>query len=201
MILNTIKRSRGGLWNRAFRRDKSHGFNMIELMTVTAVISILAAMSCILVARAKTQARETAALGTLSAFTTAYEAFRFRYSEYPQWGPGQRFASPVDLINRLMAEDMLPTVYGGNFEYFPDYNMFKGFTEDYYLQILPFNPDAADAAPSGSYYIILYPFNFQRSALAAVFDPVRGALTVRARKGDASGDLSTFRLFTTKDPP
>ena len=189
------------MWRKALGWNGAAGFTLIEAMTVCVIISVLAAMSVGLIARAKTQTRETAALSTLSAFTTAYEAFRFRYTEYPQWGPGQRFGSPTDLVDALMAEDMLPTVYAGNYEYFPDFNMFRGFAEDYYLQILPYDPSAPDAPPAGSYFIILYPYNFQRAAIAAIFDPLHGAVTVRARKGDRSGDLSTFRLFTFKDLP
>ncbi len=174
---------------------------MIEVMTVCAVISIVAAMSVVLIARAKTQAREVAGLSTLSSFTTAYEAYRFQFGEYPQWGPGQTFSNPVDLVNSLMDEGMLPTVFKGNFKYFPDYNMFKGFAEDYYLQIIPYNPDDPDAPPYGSYAILLIPYNFQHTALAAIFDPVDGALTVRARKGEVNAALSSYKLFTFKDRP
>lgn len=174
---------------------------MIELMTVCFIISIVAAMSVVLIARAKAQAREVAALGTLSAFTTAYEAYRFRYSEYPQWGPEQRFSDPRNLVNFLMDEDFLPTVYASSYEYFPTQNFFKGFADDYYLQILPYDPNEPDASPKGSYFIVLVPYGFQKRYLAAIFDPTEGALTVKARKGDARTAFSKYKLFTFKDPP
>jgi len=174
---------------------------MIEVMTVCFIISILAAMSVVLIARAKAQAREVAALGTLSAFTTAYEAYRFRYSEYPQWGPGQRFSDPRDLVNFLMEEDFLPTVYAGSYEYFPSQKMFKGFADDYFLQILAYDPTKPNASPKGSYFIVLVPYGFQKRYLAAIFDPLEGAVTVKARKGDAKTALEKYRLFTFKDPP
>jgi prepilin-type N-terminal cleavage/methylation domain-containing protein len=188
-------------WKRSLRWNDERAFNMIEVITVSAIISILAAMSVILVARAKTQARETAALSTLNAFTTAYEAYRFRYGEYPQWGPEQTFTDPTNLVDYLMDDGLLPSVYKDNYEYFPDHNLFRGFVDDYYLRILPYDPNDVDAPPAGSYFIILVPYNFQRSSLAAIFDPLRGAVTVRARKGDTHADLSSYRLFTFKDPP
>jgi prepilin-type N-terminal cleavage/methylation domain-containing protein len=178
------------------RRHDECGFNLIELFMVTTIISILAAMSVILVARAKVQARETAALSTLSMMTTAYEEFHFRYREYPQWGPGQRFNDPRDLINSLVKEGFLPSVFR-HYEFYVDYNMFSGFAEDYYLQILPYDPEAEDAPPKGSYFIVLVPHNYQRRYLAAIYDPTRGKVTVKARKGD--GSLDGYRLFTFAD--
>ena len=174
---------------------------MIEVLTVCFIISILAAMSVVLIARAKAQSREVAALGTLSAFTTAYEAYRFRYSEYPQWGPGQRFGNPKALVDFLMDEDFLPTVYRSSYEYFPAQHLFKGFADDYFLQILSYNPAVATSPPKGSYFIILVPYGFQKRYLAAIFDPTEGALTVRARKGDANTAFAKYGLFTFKDPP
>jgi hypothetical protein len=44
----------------------------------------------------------------------------------------------------------------------------------------------------------MIPYNFQRSYLAAIFDPLKGPLTVRARKA-MSEDVSKFHLYTPKD--
>ena len=198
MILKMIKARRILQWYGLFGWKNQSGFNLIELFTVTLIISILAAMSSVSVIRAKVQARETAALATLTMITTAYEEYRFRYKEYPQWGPDQRFESPTELVDFLIAEGFMPSVYK-NYDYYESYNMFRGFTESYYLQILPYDPNALEPPTRGSYYIILVPYNYQRSYLGAFFDPLKGAVTVKARKGDAEGSMDSYRIFTFKD--
>lgn len=193
-----IKLRKDKRWSDVLRWDSARGYTLVELFVVITMISIITAMSAVLVIRAKVQARETAALGTLSMMTTAYEEHHYRYKEYPRWGPGQPFSDPRDLINFLIAEGFLPSVYQ-NYEFYPEYNFFKGFAEDYYLRILPHDFNTPDPPDKGSYYIILVPGNYQRRYLAAIFDPINGAVTVKARKCDISGSLDDYRLFTFKD--
>ena len=92
----------------------------------------------------------------------------------------------------------MPSVFQ-NYEYYEDYNFFDGFAEDYYMKILPHDFNNTDPPDRGSYYIILVPANYQRRYLAAIFDPINGAVTVKARKGDMDGSLDAYRLFTFKD--
>jgi prepilin-type N-terminal cleavage/methylation domain-containing protein len=181
-----------------FRLDDQRGFNLVELFTVTAIIGILAAMSTILVVRAKVQARETAALGTLSMMTTAYQQYEFRHGEYPHWGPGQTFENPRELIDSLIAQKYIPSAYA-NYHYDETNQTCGGFAESYLLRILPYDPNDPDAPPPGSYFIILQPFNYQRRHLAAMFSPLDGLVTVKARKGDLAGNMDSYRLFTFSD--
>jgi prepilin-type N-terminal cleavage/methylation domain-containing protein len=181
----------------------ARGYTLVELFVVIMVLGIITAMSAGAVIRSKVQARETAALGTLSMMTTGYEEYRFRYNEYPRWGPDQPFEDPRELIDFMISEGFLPRAFR-NYEYFPEYNFFKGFAEDYYLQILPHNFNEPDVPPArGSYYIILAPGNYQRRFLSAIYDPYNGAVTVKARKAISGevvpDDLESYRLFTFAD--
>ena len=162
------------------------------------IISIITAMSAVLIVRAKVQARETAALGTLSMMTTAYEEFHFRYKEYPRWGPGQPFDDPRELMDVLLREGFLPSAFN-NYEYIETYNIFTGFADDYSMRILPHDFGTPDPPNLGSYYIVLIPRNYQRRYLASIYDPINGAVTVKARKGKTIDGFDEYWLFTFKD--
>lgn len=193
-----IKERKARRWYEVLRRDDARGFTLVELFVVTMIISIITAMSAVLIIRAKVQARETAALGTLSMMTTAYEEFNFRYKEYPRWGPDQPFDDPRDLVDFMLAEGFLPSAFR-NYEYVESYNFFVGFADDYSLQILPHDLGTPEPPNLGSYYIVLIPRNYQRRYLASIYDPINGAVTVKARKGAFGDEFDAYRLFTFKD--
>jgi len=195
--LNLIKKVK----RHGRRRIDSRGYTLLELMTVSAIISILAAMSIGLLSRARSQAIETTALSALNALATGYEMYYFYNKSYPQWGPGQRFSSPLALWNHLVDEEFIGHSYR-NIEYDPNTGYIYGFTTDYAVEIP--EPDPLLSSRE-TYFIVFHPYNFQRDALAIGHDPnppplpnYRGWVAVRARRGPRAPEYRSFNHYVFK---
>lgn len=163
-------------------------------MVVSAIISILAAMSFALFSRMRSQAIESKAIATLNAVATGYEMYFNRYMEYPQWGPDTRFETPVALWNFLTEEEYIPRSYR-NYEFESGTGYIYGITEDYAMEIPMYNPDDITVDPEYSFFIVFHPYNYQRDSLAVGTNPPTGWVAVRPRKGSASGNFRLFRLY------
>jgi len=180
-----------------FRLRTSRGYTMLELMVVSSIISILAAMSFALLSRTRVQAIETAAMSGLNTIATAYEMYYFFNKEYPQWGQNQRFSSPEDLWDHLVSEDFLPHSYK-NVDFDADTGYIYGFTDDYAVEIVPFDELDPTTSQKGSYFIVFHPYNFQRDALAIGLNPPTGWVAVRTRRGQNAEDYRSFHLYVFK---
>jgi type II secretory pathway pseudopilin PulG len=173
---------------------------MVELMVVSAIISILAAMSFALLTRMRSQVIETNALSALNALATAYEMYYYHNTSYPQWrspseGGGQRFESPKQLFDHLLEEEYLPPSFS-TYRYEEETGFIYGFTQDYAVEIMPFNPGDPTTSSRNSYFIVFHPYNFQRDALAIGTNPPTGWVAVRPRRGREGGNYRTFGLYT-----
>lgn len=62
---------------------RSRGFTLVELLTVIAIIAILAAMTLALATFAKASRSKARATGEISLISTKLEEFKSRYGEYP----------------------------------------------------------------------------------------------------------------------
>lgn len=176
---------------------QSAGYTMAELMVVTAIISILAAMSFGLLSRMRSQTIESSAAAALNVLATGYEMYYFFNKSYPQWGPDERFQSPKELWDHLCEEDFIPASYK-NITYDSTTGYIYGFAEDYAVEIAQYNPTDPTASRKNSYFIIFRPYNFQRDALAIGFNPPTGWVAVRPRKGTDPAGYRDFRLFVFK---
>ena len=175
-------------------RYRIEGYTMVELMTVSMIISILAAMSFALLSRMRSQAIEATAMNALNALATGYEMFYYHNRSYPQWGPDEEFKSPKEIWDRLIDEDYLPQSYR-KVDYDPGNGYIYGFTQDYAVEIIKFNSADPLSSSRNSYFIVFHPYNFQRDALAIGIDPPTGWVAVRARRGREGADYRTFKLF------
>ncbi len=171
----------------------------MELMVVSAIISILAAISFALLSRMQSQMIETNALAALNTMATGYEMYKFVNSSYPQWGDGQKFSSPEAIIDDLISEEFLPRSYR-SYDVEPGTGYLFGMFRDYAVEIpqYTFNPLDPATSPENSYFIVFHPYNFQRDALAIGNDPPNGWIAVRARRGYEGGDFRRYSLFTFK---
>ncbi len=174
------------------------GYTMVELIAVCMIISILAAISFALLSRSRSQVLETSALAALNSMATAYEMYYNHNLSYPQWGPGQEFSSPKQLFDYLIDREYLPRAYrncttGENYD--PSTGYIYGFTQDYAMEIMPYDPLDATTSIRNSYFIVLHPYNFQRDSLAIGLNPPTGWVAVRGRRGLETDDYRTYRLY------
>jgi len=167
---------------------------MVELMTVSAIISILAAMSFGLITRMKSQAIESKAIATLNAVATGYEMYYNRFSEYPQWGPDSRFETPRALWDFLADEEYIPRSYA-NFRYDSGSGYLFGVTEDYAMELPMFDSSDPTMDQKYSFFIVFHPYNLQRDSLAVGINPPTGWVAVRPRKGSTNGNYRFFKLY------
>lgn len=64
------------------------GFTLVEIMIVVAIIALIAAIAIPNLLRARMTANETASIGTLKTYITAFESFRAANGGYPLAGAG-----------------------------------------------------------------------------------------------------------------
>jgi len=161
------------------------------------IIGILATMSITLLSRAKISARESAALVTLNSFAGAYEAYWSRHGEYPQWGTGMRFENPRQLMNTLILEGYLPKAYT-TVPYVESSRLFFWITDDYAIEIYPFDDADGTRDPSSYYWILMHPIGFQREQgyLGIGTSPQAGKGTIRPRASKAAGDIESFTIYS-----
>ncbi len=171
------------------------GYTLIELMTVSIIISILAAISFALLSRMRTQATETSAMSALNAIATGYEMYYYHYSAYPQWGPDELFSNPKLLLDFMSTEEYFPTTFRKS-EYDPISGYMYGIVTDYALEIVMFDPTDPTVGATNTYFVILHPYNFQRDALAIGTNAPSGWVAVRPRRGPDGGDYRSYNLYT-----
>jgi type II secretory pathway pseudopilin PulG len=170
---------------------------MVELMTVCMIIAILSAISFALLSRMRSQAVDANALQALNTLATGYEMYYFENHSYPQWGPGEEFASPWDIWKNLTRNEFIPKAYN-SVDYNPVEHNIYGFTEDYAVEILERNASDPLSNSRNSYFIVFHPYNFQHDALAIGNNPPTGWVAVRARRGKEGGNYKTFNLYVFK---
>ncbi len=78
------------------KRSAEHGFTLVEIMIVVAIIALLAAIAIPNVLRGRTSANEAAAVGNLRALVSSLEMFRSVNSTYPAvWATGPSAMYPA----------------------------------------------------------------------------------------------------------
>jgi hypothetical protein len=167
---------------------------MVELMTVSAIISILAAISFALLSRMRSQAIESKAIATLNIVATGYEMYFNRFREYPQWGPESRFDSPGALLNFLAEQEYIPRSYV-NIQYDSGTGYIFDVAEDYAMEIPMYDSTDITTDQKYSYFVVFHPYNLQRDSLAVGINPPTGWVAVRPRKGSTNGNYRFFRLY------
>jgi type II secretory pathway pseudopilin PulG len=170
---------------------------MVELMTVSMIIAILAATSFALLSRMRSQVVETNALQALNTLATGYEMYYFQNKAYPQWGPNEKFKSPKEIWNVLVNEEFIPPAYN-KVDYNTGDHYIYGFTADYAVEILERDRTDPLSESEGAYFIVLHPYNFQKDALAIGTNPPTGWTAVRARRGPEGGNYKYFNLYVFK---
>jgi prepilin-type N-terminal cleavage/methylation domain-containing protein len=188
-ILSLIKKIGNSLPSR-----KGAGYTLVELLTVSAIISILAGISFALLSRMKSQVIESKAIAGLNVIATGYEMYFNRYMEYPQWGPGCRFDSPKALWENLAHEEFVPRSYG-NYEYDNGTGYIYNVIEDYALEIPMYDPGDPTIDQELSFFVVCHPYNFQRDALAIGINPPTGWVAVRPRKGEVQTNFRLYQLY------
>ena len=83
---------------------KKTGFTLIELITVMAIIALLAAMLMPALQRSRTQAHITRAKSAISQLETALENYAVDFGDYPQ----DEGASPYNTVNLIICLEKLP---------------------------------------------------------------------------------------------
>ncbi|MBU1024295.1 prepilin-type N-terminal cleavage/methylation domain-containing protein [bacterium] len=179
-----------------FISNNQLGFTLIELLVVCSIIGILATMSVTLVSRARMNARETAALATLNSFAGAWEAYWSRNGTYPQWGQEMRFSDPHDLFMTLVRDGYLPKAYS-QIPYVDSSRLFYRITEDYALEIFPFDDDDGTRHPANYYWLLLHPLGFQKDQgyLGIGTSPAGGKNAVRPRVAGYRADINRFTIY------
>src|SRR5882672_9299438 len=79
----------------ALRSGRTSAFTLIELLTVIAIIAILAGMSIGIVRGSKQRASLARAKSELAVLAQALEDYRRHYGDYPQTGPSAANAQRV----------------------------------------------------------------------------------------------------------
>lgn len=92
---------------------KIHAFTLIELLTVVAVISILAGILVPVASGVLKQARIAASRAQLSQYVTAIESFRAEYNYYPTIFNGENTYSLEDATN---SKNFIESLSGRNVE-------------------------------------------------------------------------------------
>ena len=172
------------------------GYTLIELIVVMSILGVLATMSVTLVSRARVNARESAAIATLNSLAGAYEAYWSRHGEYPHWGENMRFSEPYQLFMSLVRDGYLPKSYS-SIPYVENDKLFYLITDDYALEIFPFDSAINTRAPSNYYWLMMHPLGFQRQQgfLGIGTTPNGGHLAVRPRAGMDRSDIDFFTLY------
>jgi prepilin-type N-terminal cleavage/methylation domain-containing protein len=177
-------------WRKEFR-----GYTLVELLAVSAIISILAAMSFALFSRMRSQVVETNALAALNSIATGYEMYYFVNRTYPHWGPDQEFDSPTGIIDHMIDEEFLPRSWS-DYLHEPATDLIYNITQDYAVEIPVFNPDDPTTSSGNSFFIIFRPYNYQRDSLAIGTNPLTGWVAIRPRRGRNNDDYRTYGIYT-----
>jgi len=177
-------------------KSSNGGYILIELIVVCAIIGILATMAVALLSRAKIGARESAALVTLNSFAGAYESYWSRNGVYPQWGPGMPYDSPDKLFHALINEGYLPKSYS-TIPYVSGDKLFFWLTDDYALEIFPFDSKNGTRDPSNYYWLLFHPRGFQskQGFIGIGTTPLSGKSTIRPRVSTKPGDIESFTIY------
>ena len=69
--------------NRSWKKTCVHGFTLVEIMIVVAIIALLAAIAIPNVLRGRTSANEAAAVGNIRALVSSIEMYRSTNNVYP----------------------------------------------------------------------------------------------------------------------
>lgn len=185
---------------------------MIEILTVCAIVTILASVPVVYLREAKVRANETAALGALNQISAAYEMYRAVASTeqmYPHFFADGRIQDTVTFINsesiwdELIRQGLLPRKYAPYRHDTPNLlapgYVFSIYPVDYGL------PSRFSISPYDSYAFALIPIegSHQPRTLAMLHGEHFGKYFTNARAYKSTGnnaDITNVQIFTFKDP-
>ena len=88
-------------------RDARKAFTLIELLTVIAIIGILAGITFGVISGVQENSRKAQARTELAALAQALESYKRQYGDYPQLGASTNTATPTDTANGSDVEKLL----------------------------------------------------------------------------------------------
>ena len=165
-----------------------HGFTLVEIMIVVAIIALLAAIAIPNVLRSRTSANEAAAIGNLRALVGSLEMFRSVNNNYPAletWAASMYGACPGGA--GLPTPDFGPpsfclaTLNGGAAD------VVQGYIYDY----------TGAAAPAGTYTILAVPQNVGTTGTRSFFLNQTGL--IRHCQAPPAGTVGGGPTWTTLD--
>jgi len=88
-------------------RDAYKAFTLIELLTVIAIIGILAGITIAVIGGVQENSRKAQAKSELAALAQALENYKRQYGDYPQLGLSGNTATPTDTADGTDVEKLL----------------------------------------------------------------------------------------------
>lgn len=85
-------------WRRHWRKNARSAFTLIELLTVMAIIGILAAIIIPTISSARTSANKAKTKVLFQQLTIAMEQFRQEYGFYPNLGAANKLSTAADTL-------------------------------------------------------------------------------------------------------
>ena len=149
---------------------REHGFTLVEIMIVVAIIALLAAIAIPNVLRGRTSANESAAIGNMRALISSAEMFRSTQQSYP--GTGTWNADMYNGVNvpepNFGPPSFDKTMNGGN-------TAAGGLVQGYVYNYVP-TPAACATANCTGYNITAIPQTNQRTGTRSFFVDESGVI-------------------------
>ena len=177
------------LFPRGRFRARRDAFTLIELLTVIAIILVLAGLLLSIAGNANYKSAFARATAEIKAMETALESYKADNGTYP------RDATTTDSLNSQMATPPDPSTYVNSCKYlYGCLSGYTGSTTNFNKRYMEFKPgqlyDGASAPTTNTY--IIDPFGFCYG-----YSTINAAKVELAQDASTSGYNPTFDLWST----